>query len=221
MVDRNNEIIIMASLRACSPPPLGEAAARRYIAIMNDVSQNGPESGPEQHADPLAILIAPHAMLRQKTRLVRPEDAATLRPLLPRMFAAMYKAPGIGLAAPQVGLGLRFAIIDLMENERPDPLTLVNPEIIAASDALVSREEGCLSLPNQYAEVVRPQSVRVRFQDLDGARHEIEAEGLLATCLQHEIDHLDGVLFVDHLSTLKRNMLMRKLAKEQKLKAAG
>ena len=175
----------------------------------------------EDEADPLAILIAPQAILRQKTRLVRPEDAVVLRPLLPRMFAAMYKAPGIGLAAPQVGVGLRLAIVDLMENEVPAPLTLVNPEILRASDALVSREEGCLSLPNQYADVTRPQSVRVRYQDLDGTRHELDADGLLATCLQHEIDHLDGVLFVDHLSALKRNMLMRKLAKEQKTKAAG
>ena len=169
--------------------------------------------------NPLDILIAPNAILRQKTRLVRPEDVATLRPLLPRMFAAMFKAPGIGLAAPQVGLGLRFAI--LMENDTPHPLTLVNPEIIAASETLVSREEGCLSLPNQYAEVVRPESVRVRYQDLEGQRHELDADGLLATCLQHEIDHHDGVLFVDHLSALKRNMLMRRLAKEQKIKAAS
>ena len=185
------------------------------------MNENAECRSQEPEPDPLAILIAPQAILRQKTRLVRPEDVAGLRRLLPRMFAAMYRAPGIGLAAPQVGLGLRLAIIDLMENEVPVPLTLVNPEILAASDTLVSREEGCLSLPNQYADVTRPQSVRVRYQDLDGARHEIDAEGLLATCLQHEIDHLDGVLFVDHLSALKRNMLMRKLAKEQKLKVSG
>lgn len=172
---------------------------------------------PDAAADPVEILIAPHAMLRQKTRPVRPEDKAGLRLLLPRMFAAMYRAPGIGLAAPQVGVGLRLAIVDLMENETPAPLTLVNPEIIAASSTLVSHEEGCLSLPGQYAEVVRPESVRVRYHDLDGGRHELDAEGLLAICLQHEIDHLDGVLFVDHLSALKRNMLMRRLAKEQKI----
>jgi peptide deformylase len=195
---------------------LGAGPQRRYIARMNEIIQS--EAATTQ-ADPLDILIAPHAMLRQKTRIVRPEDVPELRPLLPRMFAAMYQAPGIGLAAPQVGLGLRFAIVDLMENEVPAPLTLVNPEIIAASDTLVAREEGCLSLPNQYAEVVRPQSVRVRYQDLDGTRHELDADGLLATCLQHEIDHLDGVLFVDHISALKRNMLMRRLAKEQKNKA--
>ena len=167
---------------------------------------------------PLAILIAPHALLRQKTRLVRPQDVADLRRLLPRMFAAMYQAPGIGLAAPQVGLGLRIAVVDLMENEVPAPLTLVNPEVVAFSDAQVSREEGCLSLPGQYAEVIRPQQVRVRYQDLDGATHQLDADGLLATCLQHEIDHLDGVLFVDHISALKRNMLMRRLAKDQRIK---
>ena len=172
----------------------------------------------ETDADPLAILIAPHAMLRQKTRLVRPEDVPGLRALLPRMFNAMYEAPGIGLAAPQVGLGLRIAIVDLMENERPAPLILVNPEVVAFTDAQVSREEGCLSLPGQYAEVIRPQGVRVRYQDLGGATHQLDAEGLLATCLQHEIDHLDGVLFVDHISALKRNMLMRRLAKDQKIK---
>lgn len=171
--------------------------------------------------DPLDILIAPHAMLRQKTRPVRPEDVAELRRLLPRMFAAMYRAPGIGLAAPQVGVGLRLAVIDLMENDVPAPLTLVNPQIIAASPILVTREEGCLSLPHQYADVARPQSVRVRYHDPDGAAHELDAEGLLATCLQHEIDHLDGVLFVDHISPLKRNMLMRRLAKQQKIKASG
>lgn len=172
----------------------------------------------EPQIEPIEILIAPQAILRQKTRLVRPGDIHQLRAVLPRMFAAMYHAPGIGLAAPQVGIGLRMAIVDLMENEVPAPITLINPEIIAESDQLVSREEGCLSLPNLYADVVRPQSVRVRYHDLDGTRHELDADGLLATCLQHEIDHLDGVLFVDHLSALKRNMMMRKLAKEQKLK---
>ena len=175
---------------------------------------------PPQAADPLAILIAPHPMLRQPTRLVRPQDIAHLRALLPRMFAAMYDAPGIGLAAPQVGLSVRLAIVDLMENVTKAPIVLVNPEIVETSDTLVSREEGCLSLPNQYAEVVRPERVWVRYQDLDGGTHTIEADGLLATCLQHEIDHLDGVLFVDHLSPLKRRMLMRRLAKEQKTRPA-
>ena len=167
---------------------------------------------------PASILIAPHPSLRRKSRPVRPEDAATLRALLPGMWEAMYRAPGIGLAAPQVGLDLRFALVDLMENEVPAPITLINPEILRVSDQLAAREEGCLSLPGMYAEVVRPDSVRVRYQDLDGRRHELDATGLLATCLQHEIDHLDGILFVDHLSSLKRNMIMRRLAKDQKQK---
>ncbi|MFW7270202.1 peptide deformylase [Gluconacetobacter sp. Hr-1-5] len=169
-------------------------------------------------AIPMPILVAPQAILRQKTRLVRPEDEPMLRDALPRMFAAMYEAPGIGLAAPQVGMGLRFAIVDLGEERQREPLVLINPEVIAESETLVSREEGCLSLPNQYAEVVRPQQVRIRYRTLDGTEQEMEADDLLATCIQHEIDHLEGILFVDHLSTLKRNMIMRRLAKEQRQK---
>ena len=134
------------------------------------------------------------------------------------MFATMYTAPGIGLAAPQVDLGLRLLVIDLMPDNKPAPLTMINPEIMAASSELATREEGCLSLPGMYAEVTRPARVKVRYLDETGARREMEAENLLSACVQHEIDHLDGVLFVDHLSILKRNMIMRKLAKEQKLK---
>ena len=141
-----------------------------------------------------------------------------MRELLPRMYATMYGAPGIGLAAPQVGVGLRLTIVDLMANEKPDPITLINPEVLARSEKLATREEGCLSLPGQYADVIRPALVTVRYTDADGAKRQIEAEGLLAACLQHEIDHLDGVLFVDHLSALKRNIIMRRLAKEQRQK---
>jgi peptide deformylase len=130
------------------------------------------------------------------------------------MFATMYRAPGIGLAAPQVSVGLRVAVVDLMPDEKPAPITMINPEIIAASKELATREEGCLSIPRQYAEVTRPARVKVRYFDLEGAKKEIESEGLLSACLQHEIDHLDGVLFIDHLSALKRNMIMRKLAKD-------
>lgn len=167
----------------------------------------------------LPILIAPQPILKTRTRLVGPADADAVRALVPRMFASMYRAPGIGLAAPQVGVGLRLAVVDLMPDERNAPIVLVNPEIVAVSSELATREEGCLSLPGQYADVTRPARVKVRYHDAGGARREIEAEGLLAACLQHEIDHLDGVLFVDHLSALKRNMLMRKLAKEQRNKA--
>jgi peptide deformylase len=167
--------------------------------------------------DLLPILVAPNKILKTKARPVGTTDMDRVRALVPRMFAAMYKAPGIGLAAPQVDVGLRLAVIDLMPEDKPAPLVLVNPEILRVSEEWATREEGCLSLPNQYADVARPAAVRVGYSNLDGKRREIDAEGLLAACLQHEIDHLDGVLFVDHLSLLKRNMLMRKLAKEQKL----
>ena len=164
----------------------------------------------------LPILIAPHPALRTKARPVMPTDAARVAELVPAMLATMYAAPGIGLAAPQVGVGLRLAVLDLQADGARQPLVLLNPEVIRASTETEPREEGCLSLPNQYAEVVRPVAVTVRYQDQAGTRREIAADGLLARCLQHEIDHLDGVLFVDHLSVLRRNMIMRKLAKEQR-----
>ncbi len=141
-----------------------------------------------------------------------------MRDLIPRMFATMYQAPGIGLAAPQVSHSLRLVVIDLVPNDKKQPLSLINPEIVAASEELATREEGCLSLPGQYADITRPARVKVRYLDETGAKREIEADGLLAACLQHEIDHLDGILFVDHLSALKRNMIMRRLAKEQRQK---
>ena len=170
---------------------------------------------------PLQILVPPAPILRAKARPVGPGDDDTVRALLPRMLSAMYAAPGIGLAAPQVGVGLRLVVVDLMPDEKPAPVYLVNPEITRVSEEWATREEGCLSLPGQYADVSRPARVVVRYLDLEGARQEIEAEGLLAACLQHEIDHLDGVLFVDHLSALKRNMIMRRLQKELKQKAAA
>src|SRR5581483_6559950 len=195
---------------AAPPRPVDPRPARGYIAGMNVPSE-----------DVLPILIAPHPVLRARTRPVGAEDEAAVRELVPRMFATMYAAPGIGLAAPQVGVPLRVTVIDLMPDEKPAPLVLINPEIIAASDEMSTREEGCLSLPGQYAEISRPARVKVRYRDLTGMRQEVEADGLLATCLQHEIDHLNGVLFIDHLSALKRNMIMRRLAKEQKQQKAG
>ena len=167
-------------------------------------------------SDLLPILLVPDPRLRAKCRPIGPADADRVRALVPRMFAAMYQAPGIGLAAPQVGEALRLVVLDLQKQDQPDPLVLVNPEIMAASTELATREEGCLSLPGHYAEVARPARVRVRYHDLAGAKREIESDGLLATCLQHELDHLDGVLFVDHLSPLKRNMILRKITKETK-----
>jgi peptide deformylase len=160
--------------------------------------------------------MVPDATLRKTARAVTPADESQLQTLIPQMFATMYAAPGIGLAAPQIGVLLRLVVIDIAPDKIPQPLVLINPEVIAASDEKASREEGCLSLPDQYAEVSRPAWVKVRYQDEHGAKQEIEGEGLLAACLQHEIDHLNGVLFVDYLSSLKRNILLRKLAKEMK-----
>ena len=168
--------------------------------------------------DLLPILIAPNKILKTRALPVKPADADRVRDLIPRMFATMYKAPGIGLAAPQIGESLRLIVVDLVPNEKKQPYSLINPEIVAASEERATREEGCLSLPGQYADITRPARVRVRYLDQTGAKREIEADGLLAACLQHEIDHLDGILFVDHLSALKRNMIMRRLAKEQRLK---
>jgi peptide deformylase len=167
----------------------------------------------------LDILIAPHKSLKTKAAPVADADMDRVREIVPQMFATMYKAPGIGLAAPQVNLGLRLAVIDLQPKEQRQPFVMINPDVLRVSEDWATREEGCLSLPNMFADVSRPAAVRVGFLDLDGKRREIDAEGLLAACLQHEIDHLDGVLFVDHLSILKRNMILRRLAKEQKQKA--
>ena len=167
----------------------------------------------------LPILIAPDPLLRRKARPVAPGDADAVRDLAARMLATMYAAPGIGLAAPQVGSDLRLVVLDVAPKEAPEPIVMINPEIVAASREMAVREEGCLSLPGQYADVQRPAVVRLRWHDLDGSRREMEADGLLGVCAQHELDHLNGVLFVDHLSALKRNMLLRKLAKEMKAKA--
>jgi peptide deformylase len=167
----------------------------------------------------LPVLLHPAPILRAKARPVAEGDGDRVRALAPRMLATMYKAPGIGLAAPQVGEGLRLVVLDIQKDDKPAPMVLVNPEIVAVSDERAMREEGCLSLPGQYADVERPARVKVRWRELDGTRREMEADDLLATCLQHEIDHLEGVMFTDHLSPLKRNMLLKKFLKEQKLKS--
>lgn len=168
--------------------------------------------------DLLPILIAPQAILKARAKPVGPDHDSLVRDLVPRMLNTMYRAPGIGLAAPQIGHSLRLAVIDLQENDTRTPYVLINPEIVAASKELATREEGCLSIPGLFADVTRPAQVKVRFLDLEGARREVEASDLFAACLQHEIDHLDGTLFVDHISALKRNMIMRKLAKNQREK---
>jgi peptide deformylase len=168
----------------------------------------------------LPILVVPDPILKARARQVATADMEKARTLVPRMFATMYAAPGIGLAAPQVGVALRIAVIDLMANDKSAPYVLINPEVIARSDELATREEGCLSLPGQYADVTRPARVTIRYLDIEGAKRQIDAEGLLSACMQHEIDHLDGVLFVDHLSALKRNMILRRQAKELRQKRA-
>ncbi len=169
----------------------------------------------------LPILTAPDPILETVST---PVDAVTdeVRQQLDDMLETMYAAPGIGLAAIQVGIPKRMLVIDVSrEGEEKQPLFIVNPEITWVSDDDQLYEEGCLSLPEQYAEIERPAEVKVSYLDRNGDRQELHADGLLAVCLQHEMDHLDGVLFVDHLSALKRNMILRKLLKQKRLAAAG
>jgi peptide deformylase len=167
------------------------------------------------------ILIAPHPVLKAKATPVAQVDDE-VRQLMDDMLETMYAAPGIGLAAPQVGVSQRVIVVDVArEGEPPQPLRLANPEIVWVSDDDACAEEGCLSVPEYYGEVARPAKVRIRYRDYENKEVEIEPEGLLATCLQHEIDHLDGVLFIDHLSSLKRNIILRKLVKARKLAEAG
>lgn len=164
----------------------------------------------------LTILVAPDPRLKIKALPVDKFDGALQR-LIDDMFETMYQAPGIGLAAPQVGVSKRLIVIDIAKkDEEAQPLALINPEILWLSPDTCVYEEGCLSVPEHYAEVERPARTRVRYQDRQGEIREIEADGLLSTVLQHEIDHLSGTLFLDHLSTLKRGMILRKLEKARK-----
>ncbi|MBN9498083.1 MAG: peptide deformylase [Alphaproteobacteria bacterium] len=166
------------------------------------------------------ILVAPDPKLKIKARRVETFDDE-LRKLLDDMVETMYAAKGIGLAAPQIGVPLRAIVMDLARDEEDAaPRKFLNPEIVWESDDEVPCEEGCLSVPGQYAEVTRPAQCRVRYQDENGVRHEIDCDGLLAVCIQHEMDHLEGVLFVDHLSTLKRNMILRKVSKARRQQAS-
>lgn len=171
------------------------------------------------------IIEIPDPRLRLKSAPVEAFDDE-LRTLVADMFETMYDAPGIGLAAIQVGVPRRVLVIDLQEPGEDDepvraPRVFVNPQIVEASDELSVYNEGCLSVPDLYAEVDRPARIRARWQDLEGAWHEEVMEGLLATCLQHEMDHLEGVVFIDHLSRLRREMLLKKLAKARREKAAA
>ncbi|MCO4054874.1 MAG: peptide deformylase [Bosea sp.] len=145
-----------------------------------------------------------------------------IRALAADMLETMYDAPGIGLAAIQIGVPKRVVTIDLAkEDGKRQPIVFINPEITWESDEIGVYEEGCLSIPEYYEEVERPASVKVRYMDLEGASREIEADGLLATCIQHEIDHLNGVLFIDHLSKLKRDRCVKKFAKQAKERERG
>src|ERR1051326_7274501 len=151
----------------------------------------------------LPIITAPDPRLKIQAKPVAKVDAKVRR-LMDDMLETMYHAIGIGLAAPQVGMAHRVLVVDVArEGEQPRPMRIANPEILWRSEATVSMNEGCLSLPEHYADVVRPTEIRLRYLDHENEIREIEAKGLLATCLQHEIDHLDGGLFVDHISTLK------------------
>ena len=179
----------------------------------------------------LPIVEVPDPRLRQISSPVETVDDE-VRALVADMFETMYAAPGIGLAAIQVGVPRRILVIDLQEPADPedpeskpvkDPRVFINPEIVEHSDQDVPYTEGCLSVPDQYAEVDRPDRIRAKWLDLDGKERNEEITGLLATCLQHEMDHLNGILFIDHLSRLKREMILKKLAKQRKeqgLKAA-
>jgi len=167
----------------------------------------------------LPILVAPNPVLKKKCEPVDTVDDG-VRKLLDDMLETMYDAPGIGLAAPQVGVSKQILVVDCARADEPaQPMKIINPRIVAASEDLASYEEGCLSFPEQYADVQRPARVTVEYLDENGAEKSLEADGLLATCIQHEMDHLEGIVFVDHLSTLKRGMIMRKLQKLMKSKS--
>ena len=162
------------------------------------------------------ILVAPDPVLKAKAKRVDTVDDA-VRQMMDDMLETMYAAPGIGLAAPQIGVSERVIVMDVAHEDEPRaPLYMVNPELVWVSDHDAIYEEGCLSVPEHYADVVRPAEIRVRYLDRDGKQQELKTDGLLATVIQHEMDHLDGVLFIDHLSSLKRNMILRKLLKSRK-----
>ena len=164
----------------------------------------------------LPIITAPDPRLKKVAAPVAKVDAEVRR-LMDDMLETMYKAPGIGLAAPQVGALKRVIVVDIArEDEKPQPLRMANPELVWVSDEDAVYNEGCLSLPEHYADVTRPAAIKVRYLDHENEIRELEADGLLATCIQHEMDHLEGILFVDHLTALKRNMILRKLLKAKK-----
>jgi len=168
----------------------------------------------------IPILIHPDPRLKKVCEPVA-DISDEIRKLSEDMLETMYEAPGIGLAAPQIGVLSRLLVMDAQkdENATPKPMVMVNPEVIAESDLMNTYEEGCLSIPDQYAEVTRPREVTVRWLGLDGEEHEQDFDGLWATCVQHEIDHLNGKLFIDYLSAMKRQMITRKMQKLKRERA--
>ncbi len=166
------------------------------------------------------LIILPDPVLRQVSAPVETIDD-DIRRLADDMLETMYDAPGIGLAAIQIGVPKRLLVLDVTkEGEERSPLVFINPEIVHSSGERSVYEEGCLSIPDYYAEVERPAAITVKYLDREGRKHAVEADGLLATCLQHEIDHLNGVLFIDHISKLKRDMVIRKFTKAAKVRGS-
>lgn len=166
------------------------------------------------------LIILPDPILRQVSKPIETIDSE-VKKLADDMLETMYDAPGIGLAAIQIGVARRMLVLDVSKDgEDKKPLVFINPEVVSASDARSVYEEGCLSIPDYYAEVERPAAITVKHLDRDGKEQMTEADGLLATCLQHEIDHLNGVLFIDHISKLKREMVIRKFTKAAKLRGS-
>lgn len=169
----------------------------------------------------LPILVAPHPVLKKKCEPVE-EVTSELKSLMADMLETMYAAPGVGLAAPQVGVSKRILVVDCArQDEDPAPIKIANPEIVWQSEELATYEEGCLSFPDQYADVNRPAECHIRYLDENNQEQLLKADGLLATCVQHEIDHLDGIVFVDHISTVKRGIIMRRLKKQQRQKGVA
>ena len=162
------------------------------------------------------IVTIPDPILKKKSLPLKNVDSS-VKKLMDDMLETMYAAPGIGLAAVQVGVLKRVVVIDLSKKEeKKPPLFFVNPEIISTSEEQVSYEEGCLSIPNQFAEIKRPNRCHVKYLDYNGKKKDLKADGLLATCIQHEIDHLNGILFIDYLSKLKKDLILKKVIKQKK-----
>ncbi len=168
----------------------------------------------------IPIITIPDPVLRKVAAPIT-EITDGVRQLLTDMAETMYDAPGIGLAAPQISISQRLIVMDCGKDETPELFKMINPEIISRSDELAVLEEGCLSIPDQTADVERPAIVEVKYTDIAGREQRLTCEGLLAACVQHEVDHLDGVLFIDHISRLKRDMIVRRFMKEMRQSGSG